>query len=243
MQAGASIGQTATSVDAFARGRGAATTLFATIDRQPRLGDPPGGGIVLGKDARGELGFETVTFCYPARPTAPVFTSLTLSLPAGRMTALVGESGSGKSSVVQLLLRRVLIASPLFPLHFPSNFPPTPLYSPRPRFYDPDGGRVTFDGVDLRSLRLSSLRSKIGLVGQEPVLFAASLAENLRYGKPDASDEELAQAVEAAHATEFVARLPQGLHTHTGDRGGQLSGGQKQRCVARVPPRCACGKV
>lgn len=115
--------------------------------------DPPGGGIVLGKGVVGELALENVAFYYPARPNQAVFESLSLSLPAGEMTALVGESGSGKSSVIQLLLR----------------------------FYDPTAGRITLDGTDLRSISLTSLRGRIGLVGQEPVLFACTLAENLRY--------------------------------------------------------------
>lgn len=122
-------------------------------------------------------------------------------------SAFVGESGCGKSTVFQLLMR----------------------------FYDPDEGRITLDGVDLRDLKLSWLRSLIGYVGQEPVLFATTIKENLLFGKEDATDEEIGEALRKAEADDFVSNLSDKLETYVGVGGGQLSGGQKQRlAIARA---------
>ena len=129
-------------------------------------------------------------------------------LPApGERVALVGPSGAGKTTVLQLLLR----------------------------FYDPDAGRILFDGVDLRRVEPQQLRLRIGLVAQEPIIFAADVSENIRYGRPEAHDAEVRAAAEAAHATEFIDKLPQGFATQLGERGVRLSGGQRQRiAIARA---------
>jgi ABC-type multidrug transport system fused ATPase/permease subunit len=156
---------------------------------------------------RGDIAFEDVSFAYPARPDAPVLTRLSLSIPAGTVAALVGPSGAGKSTVISLV----------------------------ERFYDPDAGRVTVDGVDLRGVDGSSLRRCIGLVQQEPTLFALSIRDNIAFGRPDATEEEIERAARNAHAHDFIAALPEGYMTFVGERGIRLSGGQKQRvAIARA---------
>ena len=157
--------------------------------------------------ARGEAKLERVTFHYPARPETAALTEFTLAVAPGERVALVGPSGAGKSTVFQLLLR----------------------------FYDPESGRVLVDGVDARDCDPRELRRRFALVPQEPVLFGASVAENVRYGRPDATDAEVRAACEAAYALEFIERLPQGFDTFLGERGVRLSGGQRQRLsIARA---------
>jgi subfamily B ATP-binding cassette protein MsbA len=148
---------------------------------------------------RGEIAFEDVSFRYDAG--SPVLDGISLRIAAGTMVALVGPSGAGKSTLVKLL----------------------------PRFYDVTAGRITIDGVDLRELTLKSLRQHIGIVAQEPLLLSGSIAENLRYGRPDATDAEVREAARLAFATEFIERLPGGYDTEIGERGLRLSGGEKQR--------------
>jgi ATP-binding cassette subfamily B protein len=155
----------------------------------------------------GHVVFDGVDFQYPTRADAPVLRGVDLTLAPGRVLALVGASGSGKSTVAQLLAR----------------------------FYDPAGGTVTLDGRDLRALDPAWLREQVGAVAQEPVLFAASLAENIRYGRPDATDAEVEAAARAANADGFVRAFPDGYATMVGERGVRLSGGQKQRiAIARA---------
>jgi ATP-binding cassette subfamily B (MDR/TAP) protein 1 len=206
MMGGSSLGQAAPSMDAIARGRGAAKQIYQLIDRKPEIdardtsGDKPA-------SCQGELSLRDVHFTYAARPEAPVFRGLSLVAAAGKMTALVGESGSGKSTTIQLFLR----------------------------MYDVNSGSVTLDGRDLRTLNVAWLRQHVGLVSQEPVLFATSVAENLRYGRPEATQEELEAACTAANAHGFVMTMSQGYETFVGERGTQLSGGQKQRlAIARA---------
>src|SRR3989338_6610558 len=154
---------------------------------------------------RGEIRFEDVDFRYDGR--GPVLEGLTLTIPAGATVALVGPSGAGKSTLVKLL----------------------------PRFYDVSGGRITVDGMDLRSVTLKSLREQIAIVPQEPILFSGTIADNLRDGKADATEEELRAAALAAFADAFIEQLPQGYQTEIGERGVRLSGGQKQRlAIARA---------
>ncbi|GJM85230.1 hypothetical protein PR202_ga01663 [Eleusine coracana subsp. coracana] len=155
----------------------------------------------------GEVEFKNVEFSYPSRPESPIFVSFSLRVPAGRTVALVGSSGSGKSTAIALLQR----------------------------FYDPSAGEVALDGVDIRRLRLKWLRSQMGLVSQEPALFATSVRENILFGKEDATEEEIVAAAKAANAHSFISQLPQGYDTQVGERGIQISGGQKQRiAIARA---------
>jgi ATP-binding cassette subfamily B protein/subfamily B ATP-binding cassette protein MsbA len=149
--------------------------------------------------------FEGVTFAY--RPGAPVLEDLSLEVRPGEVIALVGATGAGKSTLVSLI----------------------------PRFHDVARGRVLFGGVDVRQLRLESLRSRIAIVHQEPLLFPLTVAENIRYGRPEASDEEVRAAATAAHADAFIRRLAQGYDTPIGERGATLSGGERQRiAIARA---------
>lgn len=155
----------------------------------------------------GEVRFEGVDFRYPARPDAPVLRGVDLEIRPGEVLALVGPSGSGKSTVAALIAR----------------------------FYDPDAGRVLLDGRELRELDPRWLREQVGAVSQEPVLFATSIAENVRYGRPGATDDEVERALEAANALSFVSAFPEGTETLVGERGVRLSGGQKQRiAIARA---------
>ncbi len=154
---------------------------------------------------RGGIAFEDVTFQYDGRE--PVLRRLNLRITAGTTVALVGPSGAGKSTLVKLL----------------------------PRFYDVTGGRITIDGMDIREVTLKSLREQIAIVSQEPILFSGTIAENLRYGKPDAAPEACTAAARAAFAEAFIEELPQGYETEIGERGVRLSGGQKQRlAIARA---------
>jgi ATP-binding cassette subfamily B protein len=150
---------------------------------------------------------EDLHFHYPSRPLQEALSGFTLDIAAGQTVAIVGPSGAGKSTVFQLLLR----------------------------FYDPQAGRISLDGVATQDMALSDLRARIGIVPQDAVIFSNSALENIRYGKPDASDDEVRQAAEAAFAHEFISTLPQGYDTFLGERGLRLSGGQRQRiAIARA---------
>jgi ATP-binding cassette, subfamily B, bacterial len=156
---------------------------------------------------RAEVAFDHVRFAYPARPATFVLDGISFAVRAGEKVALVGPSGAGKSTVFHLLLR----------------------------FYDPVAGSVTFDGIPLTHADPRDVRAHIALVPQDTVVFAASIADNIRFGRPDASDAEVARAADLAAATEFIARLPEGLETPVGERGVTLSGGQRQRiAIARA---------
>jgi ATP-binding cassette subfamily B protein len=165
-----------------------------------------GGGTRL-EQVAGRVEFSGVGFSYPVRPEARVLDEVSINLDPGRMVALVGPSGAGKSTVAALLLR----------------------------LYDPDDGVIRLDGHDIRGLDARWMREKIGTVAQEPVLFSTSVAANIRYGRPDASDEEVEAAARAANAHDFIVALPEGYATEVGERGVRLSGGQKQRvAIARA---------
>jgi len=167
---------------------------------------PVEGGERLAR-VEGRLAFEQVHFRYPTRPDVEVLKGVDLAVAPGEVVALVGPSGGGKSTMGALLSR----------------------------LYDPVSGRVTLDGHDLRELDPAWLRRLVGVVSQEPVLFSCSIADNVRYGRPEASDEAVREAVRAANAEAFVAGFPDGLQTRVGERGQQLSGGQKQRiAIARA---------
>ncbi|MBX2856650.1 MAG: ATP-binding cassette domain-containing protein [Rhodobacteraceae bacterium] len=157
--------------------------------------------------ARGALRFDNVTFRYPSRPDDPALEGFSMQVAPGETVALVGPSGAGKTTVFQLLLR----------------------------FYDPQSGAVLLDGLDLKQMDPEKLRSRFSLVPQEPMIFAASAAENIAFGRPGARRDEIEAAAEAAAAHEFIATLPQGYDTYVGERGVMLSGGQKQRiAIARA---------
>ena len=167
---------------------------------------PTEGGRRLAQVA-GALDLEGVRFTYPTRPDVRALDGIDLKIRSGEVVAFVGRSGAGKSTILNLLLR----------------------------FYDPTEGRVVLDGHDLRELDPSWLRQQIGVVLQEPVLFSGSVADNIRYGRAEANDREVAAAAELAAASEFIERFPSGFHTAIGDRGVQLSGGQRQRlAIARA---------
>ncbi len=158
------------------------------------------------ENVQGSIKFSNVSFAYE-RLAGHVLHQIELEIQAGEVLALVGPSGAGKSTLFNLI----------------------------PRFYDPSQGRVLLDGIDLKQIKLASLRSKIGLVPQETQLFSGSIRENLRYGRLDASDAELEEAARAANAEEFILRLSQGYDTQVGERGVKLSGGQRQRiAIARA---------
>ena len=194
------------------RAAGAMERLLELENAQPTI-QAPAQPVALPLPGRGELRFEQVTFRYPSRPEAKALDAFDLQVRNGETVAFVGPSGAGKSTTFQLLLR----------------------------FYDPESGRVLIDGVDLSQADPLEVRSRIGLVPQDTVLFAASARENIRYGRPGASDAEVEAAAKAAAADEFLRKLPEGYDTFLGERGLRLSGGQRQRiaiarAILRDPP-------
>ncbi|XP_028291135.1 bile salt export pump isoform X2 [Gouania willdenowi] len=200
------LGQASPCLEAFASGRAAAKTIFETLDRIPEINCFSEEGHKLDK-VKGNLEFHNVTFFYPSRPEVQILNKLSTKIQAGESTAFVGPSGSGKSTAIQLIQR----------------------------FYDPYEGMVTLDGHDIRSLNIPWLRSIIGVVEQEPVLFATTIAENIRFGRPGVTMEEIIRATKEANAYKFIMELPQKFDTLVGDGGGQMSGGQKQRiAIARA---------
>ncbi|KAJ3685940.1 hypothetical protein LUZ61_015104 [Rhynchospora tenuis] len=201
-----SLGQATPCITAFAEGQAAAYRMFEAIKRKPDIDALDTTGIVL-KDVKGDVELKDVYFSYPARPDHMIFNGFSLRVLSGSTMAIVGESGSGKSTVINLV----------------------------ERFYDPQSGQVLIDGVDLKTMKLGWIRSNIGLVSQEPLLFATTIKENITYGKEGATVEEITRAIEMANAAKFVDKLPNGIDTMVGERGIQLSGGQKQRiAIARA---------
>nr|XP_015217994.1 PREDICTED: ATP-binding cassette sub-family B member 10, mitochondrial [Lepisosteus oculatus] len=206
---GVSISGLSSFYSELMKGFGAGVRLWELLDRKPEF--PLNEGIALRPEQlKGELEFRDVTFSYPTRQDAPVFRGLSLSVPAGSVMAVVGPSGSGKSTLVSLLLR----------------------------LYDPDSGVIAVDGYDIRDLNPYCLRSNIGTVSQEPVLFSGSIAENIAYGAPDpsrVSAQDIHRAAQIANAHGFVQHFPRGYDTMVGEKGILLSGGQKQRiAIARA---------
>ena len=185
---------------------GAADRIFALLDTTPEIQDRPGATALA--TGAGRIAFEDVSFRYTQSPTMPiVLENVSTVFEAGKTTALVGPSGAGKTTLVSLVAR----------------------------FYDPTEGRITFDGHDLRDLLVRSVREQMAVVPQEPILFATTVADNIRYGRLDASDAQLRAAAEAANATEFIERLPERYETIVGERGAKLSVGQRQRiAIARA---------
>ena len=188
------------------RAAGATERLVELLHAEDTVLDPVS-PVALPDAKHGTVSFEDVTFRYPARPNAAALDGISFTVKPGETVALVGPSGAGKSTIIQLLQR----------------------------FYDPQTGRIMLNGVDLRDMERAAFRRAIALVPQEPVIFAASAADNIRFGMPSATDAEVIAAAKAAAADEFLSALPEGYDTYVGERGVMLSGGQKQRiAIARA---------
>uniref|UniRef100_A0A8C2J2N3 ATP-binding cassette, sub-family B (MDR/TAP), member 5 n=1 Tax=Cyprinus carpio TaxID=7962 RepID=A0A8C2J2N3_CYPCA len=200
-----SLGQGAPNLESIATARGAAYEVYKTID-MPRPIDSSSKEGHKPDHVKGDIEFKNIHFSYPSRKDVKILQGMNLKVPHGKTIALVGASGCGKSTTIQLLQR----------------------------FYDPDSGEVTLDGHDIRSLNVCWLRENMGIVSQEPVLFGTTIAENIRYGREDATDEDIERAIKEANAYDFISKLPD-MNTMVGERGAQLSGGQKQRiAIARA---------
>ena len=201
-----SVGAISEVIGDLQRAAGAAERLMGLLETEPAIA-APANPVQMPQKHLGHVSFENVTFHYPARPDRSALTGFSLQVKPGETVALVGPSGAGKTTVFQLLLR----------------------------FYDPANGVIKVDDVDIRTADPIAVRERIGLVAQDPVIFAANAWENIRYGRPDASDEDVRAAADAAHATEFLDRLPDGFDSFLGERGVRLSGGQRQRiAIARA---------
>ncbi|SFQ19291.1 ATP-binding cassette, subfamily B [Roseivivax halotolerans] len=188
------------------RAAGATERLVELLDSEDSISEPES-PVQLPQPVRGAISFEDVTFAYPARPDIAALDRVSLDVAPGETVALVGPSGAGKTTIIQLLLR----------------------------FYDPASGRVRLDGVALDEMSREAFRKHIALVPQDPVIFAASARDNIRFGRPDASEAEIEAAARAAAAHDFIAALPEGYDSYLGERGVMLSGGQKQRiAIARA---------
>lgn len=202
-----SLSQLSVLFGTFVRGQSAGARIFEYLDMPP---SPmmTGGDVITDVSLAGDIVFKNVKFSYPTRPDHVILKNFSLHIPAGKTVAIVGTSGNGKSTVAALL----------------------------ERFYDVDEGSITIDGRDVRSLNSSYLRGRVlGYINQEPTLFATSIMENIRYGRQDATDEEVIEAAKEANAHEFIGKFPDGYATEVGERGTQLSGGQKQRvAIARA---------
>ncbi len=193
------------------RAAGATERLVELLNARDFVDDPQS-PVALPKDVRGEIRFDDVTFHYPSRPKVAALHSVSFTIKPGETVALVGPSGAGKSTVFQLALR----------------------------FFDPVSGRITLDGTDLREMARENFRKSFALVPQDPVIFAETARENIRFGRPEASDAEVEAAARAAAADVFLSELPDGYDSYVGERGVMLSGGQRQRiAIARAILRAA----
>ncbi|XP_058180428.1 ABC transporter B family member 15-like [Rhododendron vialii] len=203
---GLSLGAGLPNLKYFSEASAAGERILEIIKRVPKIDSDNMDGEVL-ENISGNIEFKNVEFTYPSRPETSIFQNFNLKIPAGLTTALVGGSGSGKSTVIALLQR----------------------------FYDPMGGEICLDGVAIDKLQLKWLRAQMGLVSQEPALFATSIKENILFGKEDADMEEIIAAAKASNAHNFISQLPQRYDTQVGEGGVQMSGGQKQRiAIARA---------
>jgi len=189
------------------RAAGATERLMELLGTQSPITSPSNPAVAPMPIAGSAIKFEAVNFHYPSRPLQPALQDFSLDVQPGQTVAIVGPSGAGKSTVFQLLLR----------------------------YYDPQSGSIVLDGVETRQQALDALRQRVGIVPQDAVIFSSSALENIRYGKPDASDAEVKAAAQAAFAHEFISALPEGYDTFLGERGVRLSGGQRQRiAIARA---------
>jgi ATP-binding cassette subfamily B protein len=204
--AASGLGQLSEVWGELSQASGAAERLFEIMSVKPTI-KPPAKPVALVEPARGEIAFERDSFAYPSRPETPVLDGVSLNVRPGEKVAIVGPSGAGKSTIFHLILR----------------------------FYDPTAGAIRFDSVPIADLDPIALRRHIALVPQDTVIFAASITDNIRFGRPDASDADVKRAAELALASDFINRLPQGFETPVGERGVTLSGGQRQRiAIARA---------
>jgi ATP-binding cassette subfamily B protein len=204
--AAAGLGQLSEVWGEVSQASGAAERLFEILNVRPAI-LPPARPVSLPQSPGGEVSFADVRFCYPARPTSLVLDGVSFGVRRGEKVAIVGPSGAGKSTIFNLILR----------------------------FYDPLSGIVRFDGISLLEVDLVALRRRVALVPQDVIVFATSVRENIRFGRPAATDAEVERAAEVSLALEFINRLPQGFDTTIGERGTTLSGGQRQRiAIARA---------
>ncbi|WP_150286162.1 ABC transporter transmembrane domain-containing protein [Rhabdaerophilum calidifontis] len=204
--AASALGQLSEVYGELAQASGAAGRLADLLATEPRVVEPAA-PLAPMRPARGAIRFEGIRFAYPGAPDRPVLGPLDLVIRPGERVAIVGPSGAGKTSIFQLLMR----------------------------FYDPDAGAILIDDVPVARMRLAELRGLIAMVPQDPVIFAETIAENIRLARPEADDEAVQAAAEQAAVTAFTARLPEGLSTLVGERGITLSGGERQRiAIARA---------
>jgi ATP-binding cassette subfamily B protein len=204
--AASGLGQLSEVWGELSQAAGSAERLAELLAIQPQMRAPPH-PVPLPDRPRAEIAFDAVHFAYPARPEVEVLDGVSFMIKAGEKVAIVGPSGAGKSTIFHLILR----------------------------FYDPRSGSVTFDGVRLPDADPAKLRRHISLVPQDTAIFAMSVRDNIRFGRPEASDAEIERAAEAAAAAGFIRALPQGYDTPVGERGVTLSGGQRQRiAIARA---------
>ena len=204
--AGSALGSLSETGGEIAAASGAAERLFEILALKPAIMRPPH-PVALPSPPRGEVAFDDVAFSYPTRASVSALNGVSFAVRQGEKVAIVGPSGAGKSTIFNLILR----------------------------FYDPAAGRITLDGVRVSDVDPADLRARIALVPQDSVMFATTVRDNIRFGRPDASDADVARAAESANVTAFVKALPQGFDTPVGERGVTLSGGQRQRiAIARA---------
>ena len=206
LMGGFQIGQSAPYTEAVASARTAATNVFSVIQRRPKIDSLSERGM-RPITVDNNITIRNLTFSYPSRKTVNVLNNLSFDVKKGQTVAIVGPSGCGKSTVLQMIQR----------------------------FYDPDSGIIELDGKNIKNLNVGWMRDRIGVVGQEPILFDLTILENIRVGRTEVTQDEVVKAAKEANAFDFIMKLPKRFDTHVGERGAQLSGGQKQRiAIARA---------
>ena len=206
LMGGFQIGQSAPYAEAVSTARGAASTIYSIIQRRPEIDSLSEKGMKP-ITVDNNISVKNLTFSYPSRKTVKVLSNLSFEVKKGQTVALVGPSGCGKSTVLQLIQR----------------------------FYDPESGFIELDGKNIKNLNVGWMRDRIGVVGQEPILFDLTILENIRVGRTEVTQDEVVKAAKEANAFDFIMKLPKRFDTHVGERGAQLSGGQKQRiAIARA---------